>query len=83
MNRINILGIKYCDMDIAEAVEHSVRCIEQREGGYVLAPDSELALAARRSRRLMAAVRGAELILPGDRGVFMASGILGLPLKTR
>lgn len=83
MNRINILGIKYCDMDIAEAVEHSVRCIEQCEGGYVLAPDSELALAARRSRRLMAAVRGAELILPGDRGVFMASGILGLPLKNK
>ena len=42
MNRINILGIKYCDMDIAEAVEHSVRCIEQRGGGYVLAPDSSL-----------------------------------------
>ncbi len=56
MNRINILGIKYCDMDIAEAVEHSVRCIEQRGGGYVLCAGFELALAARRSRRLMAAV---------------------------
>ena len=34
MNRINILGIKYCDIDIAEAVEHSVRAISAREGGF-------------------------------------------------
>ena len=80
MNRINVLGIKYCDMDIAEAVEHSVRCIRAREGGYVLAPDSELALGARKNRRLMAAVRGAELVLPGDRGIFIAAALLGLPL---
>ena len=42
MNRINILGIKYCDIDIREAVEHSVRAIETREGGYIIVPDSEL-----------------------------------------
>ncbi len=80
MNRINILGIKYCDIDIREAVEHSVRAIETREGGYIIVPDSELALAARKNRRLMSAIRGAELVLPGDRGVFIASRILGMPL---
>lgn len=80
MNRINILGIKYCDIDITEAVERSVRSIETRRGGYIVVPDSDLALAARRNRRLMSAIRGAELILPGDRGVFIASRILGLPL---
>ncbi len=80
MNRINILGIKYCDIDITEAVERSVRSIETRGGGYIVVPDSDLALAARRNRRLMSAIRGAELILPGDRGVFIASRILGLPL---
>lgn len=83
MNRINILGIKYCDIDIAEAVEHSVRAISAREGGYILAPDSELALSARKNRRIMAAVRSAELVLPGDRGVFIASNILGIPLHYR
>lgn len=80
MNTINILNIKYCDIDIAEAVEHSMRAIRARSGGYVLAPDSALALAARKSRRLMAALRAARLILPGDRGIFIASHILGLPL---
>lgn len=80
MNTINILNIKYCDIDIAEAVEHSMRAIRARSGGYVLTPDSALALAARKSRRLMAALRAARLILPGDRGIFIASRILGLPL---
>ena len=80
MNRINILGIKYCDIDITEAVEHSVRAIERRVGGYIIVPDSDLALAARKSRRLMSAIRAAELVLPGDRGIFIASRILGMPL---
>lgn len=80
MNEINILGIKYSDIDITEAVERTVRAIDAREGGYILAPDSALALDARRSRRLMAAVRSARMVLPGDKGVFYASNILGLPL---
>jgi N-acetylglucosaminyldiphosphoundecaprenol N-acetyl-beta-D-mannosaminyltransferase len=80
MNKINILGIKYSDISIAEAVEYSMRVIDTREGSYVLAPDSELALSARKSRNLMSAIRGAGLILPGDRGIFIASKILGLPL---
>ena len=80
MNRINILGIKYCDIDITEAVEHSVRAIERRVGGYIIVPDSDLAFAARKSCRLMSAIRAAELVLPGDRGIFIASRILGMPL---
>lgn len=80
MNRINVLGIKYCDMGVAEAVEYSVRAVSERRGGYVLLPDSELALEARKNRRLMAAIRGAELVLPGDKGIYTASDILGMPL---
>ena len=38
------------------------------------------ALAARKNRRLMSAIRAAELVLPGDRGIFIASRILGMPL---
>lgn len=80
MNRINILGIKYCDIDIAEAVEVSSRAIDARDGGYIVAPGSELALDARKNKRLMAAIRAARLILPDDRGIFIASQLLGLPL---
>lgn len=80
MNEINVLGIKYSDIDIAEAVERTVRLSDARAGGYILAPDSALALDARRNRRLMTAVRSARLILPGDKGVFIASSVLGLPL---
>lgn len=80
MNIINILGIQYCDIDIAEAVERSVRAIDARDGGYIIAPDSALALDARKNKRLMCAIRASRMILPDDRGVFIASNILGLPL---
>lgn len=80
MNIINVLGVKYSDIDIAEAVERSVRAIEAREGGYILAPDSATVLDARRNRCLMTALRAARLTLAGDKGIFIASSILGLPL---
>lgn len=80
MKEINILGIKYGDTDIAGAVEYAVRMMEAQDSGYVLVPDSDTVLAARKNRRLMEAFREASLVLAGDRGIFAAAEILGEPL---
>lgn len=80
MKEINILGIRYADVDIAGAVEHAMRMMRSQHGGYILVPDSDTALAARKNRRLMEAFREASLVLPGDRGIFAAAEILGEPL---
>ena len=81
MRSIDILGVKYDDMSIAEAVERSMQAIEQRIAAYVLPVGSVLLLDADKNRRLMTAIKGAGLVLADDKGINIASKVLGLPLK--
>lgn len=81
MRSINILGVKYDDMSIAEAVERSIQAMEERIAAYVLPVGSSLLLEADKNKRLMTAIKGAGLVLADDKGIQIASGILGLPLK--
>lgn len=83
MNTIEVLGVNFVGTGILEAVEYGMRAMEHREGKYVVAPDSEMMLAARKSKRLMRAIQGAELILPEGSGVIYASRILGIPIKRK
>ncbi|MGI5976491.1 MAG: WecB/TagA/CpsF family glycosyltransferase [Candidatus Limivicinus sp.] len=83
MSKNNILGIRFDDIGIAVAVERSMRAMEERSGAYVVTLDSQLALEVRKNRRLTAAVKNAGLVLPGDKGIFTASYILGLPLRNK
>ncbi len=83
MNVINVLGINFLNETIREAVEHGIQAIEEHRSAYVVAPDSEMLLAAKKNRRLMQAIDDAELILPEGNGIICASHILGMPIKHR
>lgn len=80
MRKVDILGVKFDNIDIVEAVEHAVRVMDARCGAYMLAPDYEAVLAARNDRRLRLAMNGAEMVLPAGSGIIAASHILGSPL---
>ena len=80
MRKVDILGVKFDNIDIVEAVEHAVRVMDARSGAYMLAPDYEAVLAARNDRRLRLAMNGAEMVLPAGSGIIAASHILGSPL---
>lgn len=81
MRNINILGINFADMSIAEAVERSIRAIDQRIAAYVLPVGSELLLEADKNRALTEAINSAGLVLADDKGISIASHVLGLPLR--
>ena len=81
MRSIDILGVSFDDMSIAEAVERSIRAIDQRVAAYVLPVGSELLLEADRNSPLTEAINSAGLVLADDKGISMASHVLGLPLK--
>lgn len=83
MNTVDVLGLPFVNEGIIETVEAAMVLMERRESAYAVAPDTELLQAARKSSRLMRAVKGAELILPEGNGVIYASHILGLPLSGR
>lgn len=80
MRKVDILGVKFDNISIVEAVEHSIRAMDAEGSAYILAPDYEAVLSARNDRRLRLALNGAELVAPSGSGVIAASHILGSPL---
>ena len=83
MNRIDVLGVEFDDMDIVEAVELAMGFMEERRCAYAVTPNPEIVLECRKNRRLAAAVRAADMVLPDGVGVIYASRILGTPIKNR
>lgn len=81
MKLINVLGTEFDNIDIIEAVERSIRAMDETPGEYVLVLDSQQTLQNRNGRRLRAIISHALLVLPGDRGIFAASRLLGMPLR--
>ena len=83
MNRIDVLGVEFDDMDIVEAVELAMGFMEERRCAYAVTPNPEIVLECRKNRKLAAAVRAADMVLPDGVGVIYASRILGTPIKNR
>lgn len=83
MNRTDILGVRFVNAELLEAVEDGMRAMSERAGKYVVAADSEMLLASRKKKSLRLAVNGAALVLPADSGILCASYILGIPLKKK
>ncbi len=83
MKYTDILGVSFVNGTIQEAVEKALRIAEEHRSAYVVAPDSEMMIAAGKSERFMHVIQQAELRLPEGNGVIYASEILGSPIKTR
>ncbi len=83
MKYTDILGVSFVNGTIQEAVEKALRIAEEHRSAYVVAPDSEMMIAAGKNERFMHVIQQAELRLPEGNGVIYASEILGSPIKTR
>ena len=81
MRKVDILGIRFDNIDIVEAVEHTMRAMESRTGDYFLLPSYGTVLASRKNRKLRRAMNGADMVLPCGAGIIAASHVLGSPLK--
>lgn len=83
MNMINVLGIEFDNTDIHEAVGRAARLMEERSHAYVVTPNPEIVYECRRNKKLLSAVRNADMVLPDGIGIIYASRILGLPIENR
>lgn len=81
MKLIDVLGTEFDNIDVIEAVERSIRAMDETPGEYVLVLDSQQTLQNRQGRRLRAIISHALLVLPGDKGIFSASRLLGMPMR--
>lgn len=83
MNRLDVLGVGFDPVTMDEAVERALGYIDTHAGAYVCTPNPEIVLKAQSEPELMAALRGADMVLPDGVGILWAAEKMGHPLSER
>lgn len=80
--RTDILGVGFDDISKLDAADTAMG-YAPGGGSYIVTPNPEIVMAARRDETLRDAVNGASLVLPDGIGVVYGARILGTPLSGR
>lgn len=83
MKRRDVLGVGFDSLTMNEAVESAMRLIEERGAHYVVTPNPEIVMLARKTPELGKALEGAALVLPDGVGITISASILGRPMAAR
>jgi len=81
--RVDVLGIGFDNVTLAEAVETGVRLLDEPGAHYVVTPNPEIVEVCREDSAARQAVNGADLVLPDGIGIIKGAALLGTPLKER
>ena len=81
--RINVLGVGFDSLTMAEAVDRAMELVCQPGPHYVVTPNPEIVEVCREDSGARSAVNGADLVLPDGVGVIKGAAMLGTPLKER
>ena len=81
--RINVLGVGFDNLTMAEAVDRGMELLGTPGAHYVVTPNPEIVEVCRENPEAAKAVNGADLVLPDGIGVIKGAAMLGTPLKER
>ena len=81
--RIDVLGVGFDNLTMAEAVAAGARLLKEEGCHYVVTPNPEIVEVCRADPAALAAVNGADLVLADGIGVIKGAAMLGTPLKER
>ena len=81
--RIDVLGVGFDNLTMAEAVERGMELLRSEGAHYVVTPNPEIVEACREDPAVMEAVNGADLVLPDGIGIIKGAAMLGTPLKEK
>jgi polysaccharide pyruvyl transferase CsaB len=79
----DILGVKFDNVDMIEAVSRIEKLVASGEPGLVVTPNPEIVMSCRNDLMLKAIIDNASLRLPDGVGIIWASRFLRRPLKER
>ena len=82
-DRIDVLGVGFDAVTMAEAVERALALMEEKNAAYVVTPNPEIVMRAREDGSFRAAIGGAALVLPDGVGVVKGTAMLGTPLPEK
>ena len=81
--RVDVLGVEFDNLSLAEAIEAGERLMDGPESRYVATPNPEIVEVCRENEAARRAVNGAALVLPDGVGVVKGAAMLGTPLKEK
>lgn len=81
--RIDVLGVGFDNVTMAEAVERGMALLHSEGAHYVVTPNPEIVETCRENGAAKAAVNGADLVLPDGIGIIKGAAMLGTPLKEK
>lgn len=81
--RINVLGVGFDNLTMAEAVEKGMELLHSEGTHYVVTPNPEIVEVCREDPEAMKVVNAADLVLPDGIGVIKGAAMLGTPLKEK
>ena len=80
--KFDILGVRFDDCSIEQALDSAWEIIESSEKAYVVTPNPEIVWMARQNEALRNSLNSAELVLPDGVGIIIGARILGTPLRS-
>ena len=81
--RIDVLGVGFDNLTMAEAVAEGLRLVNSPGCHYVVTPNPEIVEVCRENLAAKIAVNEADLVLPDGIGVVKGAAMLGTPLKEK
>ncbi len=81
--RIEVLGVEFDAVTMAEAVERGMSMLQTEKPDYVVTPNPEVVMTCRQDPEAARAVREASMVLPDGIGIIYGAKILGRPLPER
>ena len=81
--KIDVLGVRFDNVTMDEAVETAYALLDRRAGGYVVTPNPEIVMDCRADAVSAEAVGAAVLTIPDGIGIIYAARMLKTPLKEK
>ncbi len=83
MNKIDVMGVRFDNVTMDEALEKGKKILSQPEASYIVTPNAEIVYEAMHDEAFCALLNDAAIVLPDGAGVVLGAKLLGTPLKQK